>query len=536
MEQNQQQEDIGVQASATEAKNSHSNRSPVRAKRSGRMLYESSFATSFTSARGQKRPPGFVASSLDYKSTGVNAASSPSLTTKPGRNSLHNKQKKQKEQLEVEQQQLRQYRSGQSQPTRAQGNFGPPPHSITTIEDLESMSEEQIYKLFMEDPELYESFIKSTETERGSTPTGARKARRSTSKKPSSESKSKRRSAKAKTIKSESQDREIPYFQWIFLLVLVGVAIYQGYKTYSSSTSTKDKNNSIVSRRIKGGKQKNKKGGKSDKKVRVKTKEVSQRRSEASSLMEKKHDVETANTAGRPSSSKKKKKMSKSKSKAKTNTFTGDSKEEEQNKPDLDSSDVSSEDQALETSSKLDSTAPSNPSTIPNREEDNDGEWQTVTKSSKGSKKEKALPPQNFHEDKEVIAIPVVESKQDNPSEKAKDDPESPEERNTFEDSDFIEVKSKKKKRRNLSNSGKEKTNNAQSAMSVETTSIEKPSVTKNENLSEEKQNGESVASTEEDAALALKLHEEMNLSSKTDMSNSQEEGWEEVTSKKKKA
>mmetsp|Transcript_22266 Transcript_22266/g.45183 ORF Transcript_22266/g.45183 Transcript_22266/m.45183 type:complete len:731 (+) Transcript_22266:198-2390(+) len=408
MEQQQQQNEEAENPSI----GSGSSSSPpvVNTKRSARMLYESSFATSFTAARTQKRPPGFVPSSLDYRSgSGVRAAggmadrgghsSSNVITTKPGRNSKYNKQQ--------QQQQQQQYRSGQSQPTRAQGNFGPPPHSVKTLEDLENMSEEQIYKLFMDDPKLYETFIKTTEKggaasskTSSSSPVGAKKARRSAGKKPSSSgsSRSKRSgsSTKSKTIKlKQLEDREVPYFQWLLILVLLGVLINQARKAINASaaTSTKDnKSNSVVSnRKGKGGKQKNKKGGKSEKKV------ITNKTMPKPPPQKKKDAVQSANKIPvvKSSSSKNKKKTASNSSKPKT-IASVENKKEQQRGPELDNDSSDDDDDASsgnpepERVSQVESVAPSKPTIISVAEEDNgnEQEWETVTRSSKGPKKE----------------------------------------------------------------------------------------------------------------------------------------------------
>lgn len=570
MEQKENDE-IGVLATTSEAENESSSRSPVKTKRSARMLYESSFATSFTSVRGQKRPPGFVASSLDYRASGVSAAGPPTITTKPGRNSKYNKQQQQQGKSDSEQQQ-RQYRSGQSQPTRAQGNFGPPPHSIKTLEDLENMSEEQIYKLFMDDPELYETFIKTTEKGRSSVPAGARKARRSTGKKPSGDSKSKRSSIKSKTIKLEPVDREVPYFQWLFLLILVGVALYQAFKSFSTPDTSKDRNNTVATRKVRGGKQKKKKVT-SEKKLNIKTKAVPRDKTKSSLPLQKKEDpAGTAKIVGKTSSSKnKRKKVSKSKPKAVVSANTGGENKEDRvskQEPELDSSDVSSGDQEPEIVSQVESVASSDQATIPTIQEDLAQDWQTVTKSSKGAKKEMTTTTPSIVEETKIIAESAVEAEEDgasssNESQKNEPDPvvenhtdESgfievktndskkneldPVEENPTDESGFIEVKTKKK---SIASSNSEKDTTSGSQLTAGDINEAKPGISEDEKASEVKpseksdasKKGESAATTEDDAALAMQLHkEEINLA-RVVSGNPQEEAWEEVTTKKKK-
>ncbi|KAL3904274.1 MAG: hypothetical protein SGILL_010130, partial [Bacillariaceae sp.] len=214
-------------------------------KRTPRMQHESSFATSGITSSGSsgssRRPPGFVSSSLDYKvSSGAsgsgsgssyqrgstsNAASSAVnknyidnnpdttekiLNPKPAKRKMQ--QPTPEEQMEQEkqarEQQRQQKQSQHHLPTRSRGNYGPPPHKVSTFEDLELMTQEQLYQLIMEDPELYRSLIKSTDSsgEGASTspPTGAKRAR------------SNRSSGKKRSNLVSAEDKEVPYLQWCF--------------------------------------------------------------------------------------------------------------------------------------------------------------------------------------------------------------------------------------------------------------------------------------------------------------------------------
>jgi hypothetical protein len=540
--------------------------SPAVMKRTPRMLHESSFATTaFTSSRSQRRAPGFIASSLDFKFSATGATVAPNaVTTKPGRNKKNN-DKQQQEQLEREKQyqQQRQYRSGH--PTRAQGNFGPPPHSVKSLEDLENMSEEQIYKLFMDDPDLHQEFIKATEkggynenTVPSTMPTGAKKARRS-ARKPSNSSKSKRSSTKPKNLKSKDVDREVPYFQWLFLFILICAAMYKIYKACSIPSSTK------ASKKVVGRKQKKKKVEKLGNKISTKTIVVEVKVKPNLPLDDKKGAEKVLSS---------KKKRRKKAPKARPTSSASAIVEEKENDPaqmrdqhhelDMDSEDGSSGNHGSQTAKvdlvfQMEAALASSPST-----NESDEAWQTVTKSSKGGTKSKTTIDPSLIKETNVLDQPIAESMGDwdvvsepkkevveNVGEQSVEQsvkpsaepPVEPPVEPSVEEPEFIvkKKKTKKKKTGNDNSTNEEKKNivvkpietmKSEAGHAVEANVIvsevkhlEKPDIDSTE---------KSETTTVDDAALALQLHEkEVNFAMSTG-GNPQEEVWEEVTKKKK--
>ena len=485
---------------------------PLVAKRSARMLHEGSFATSaFTSTRSQSRPPGFVKSSLDYKSSGIDTTMPPAVTTKPG--NKKNSSKKQQEQLERErqQQQQRQHRSGH--PTRAQGNFGPPPHSIKSLEDLENMTEEQIYKLFMDDPELHEAFLKATKKEQktksvpSSAPIGAQNSRSSSRRKTSSSSNSKRRSTSSKKLNQTNAEREFPYYQWAILLLLLLAALYKVKTSYSTSTPTKEVDRALRNRT--GKKQKKKQGG-AGKKSSAKKNVVEER---AKPILQR--DATKSSAKKSPPRKRKKKKPLKSRTTTESNSISTEEKPiisepKQQHEPDLESTDASSGnepevpkvDLVIEANSDLHAVLAIN---------DDDEEWQTVTKTSKGAKKISTT----VVVEKNVSKQTVIDNGQEG------DAGVEP----------IEEIKKQNMEEDPIANDNKE------ASTLVQPAEPEKNKETEVQNNSKAIVNGkaESEISTENDAALALKLHEEeLNMTNYSN-ANPQEEVWEEVTVKKKK-
>jgi len=523
---------------------------PAAMKRTARMLHESSFATSaFTSSRSQNRPPGFIASSLDYKSSPTDATVAPDVTTKPGRNKKNSSQK-QEEQLERERQyqQQRQFRSGH--PTRAQGNFGPPPHSVRSLEDLENMTEEQIYKLFMDDPELHQAFIKATTKEqKGNTvpisaPVGAQNDRSSSRRKTSGSSKSKRSSANSKSLKQDDANREVPYFQWLFLFFLAAALLYKNRKLIWVPTSS---NESTGSKNRVGKKQKKKQGGAGKKSTTKKA--IKEEKPKTNPQPEEKIAVEKKSMP-------RKKKKKKTPSKLKTTIPSSSISEEEngdmvstgkdqQPEPDLESTDASSGNTEPERA-KVDPIvqAESDVTTALAASVDDD-EWQTVTKSSKVERKRKPSAEKEPVAEEKKLEPPIIEKKTIKLP--------------TVDDSGESETVAKPNKESNeqtgkVSNSA---SNNAEKPAASKDekikTDTEQPNSAKKDEpaaiLKEKKPSsevkiieipdvatkGEPAISIEDDAALALQLHEEEVNLARAVVANPQEEEWEEVTAKKKK-
>jgi len=573
-----QHEDKGESLEDTEVKGTLPIGSHIATKRTPRMLHETSFATSaLTSSRSQKRPPGFIASSLDFKSSPASASVAPNIvTTKPGMN-MKNNNKQQEENLEREKQyqQQRQFRSGH--PTRAQGNFGPPPHSVKSLEDLENMSEEQIYKLFMDDPEFHQAFLKATgkgehkgDDVPSSAPVGAKNGRRSAGKKPSKSSNSKRSSTNSKTLKYKDTEREVPYFQWLFLFILVGAAVYKILKSCSSPTTTKDL--SGISKNAITRKEKRKKGVKPGKKSATKkiiavekvrpnlpvndneavekiaAEKIAVEKIAVEKIAVEKIAVEKISSSRR----KRKKKASKTSSTTIACTISDEKKENDlaqkqhqQHEPDLCSSDGSPGKNQPETAKldlviQVESGLVSSP-TI----NESDEVWQTVTNSSKGDRKGKTIIDSNLLEEKNVLDPTVVDNKGDhnNILEPKNEAIEHLSQQSMVESNLSVrETKTKKEKDKIASlNYEKENTNVASknTAVIVGAGHV----VEENEVVSEAKHkktldndsNGKSATTTEDDAALALQLHEEEVNLSRAANGNPQEEVWEEVTTKKKK-
>lgn len=489
---------------------------PLVAKRTARMLHEGSFATSaFTSTRSQSRPPGFVSSSLDYKSSATDTAMPPAVTTKPG--NKKNSSKKQQEQLERErqQQQQRQHRPGH--PTRAQGNFGPPPHSVKSLEDLENMTEEQIYKLFMDDPELHEAFLRATEKEQkakgvpSSAPVGAQNGRSSSRRKASSSSNSKTRTGSSKKIDQTNVEREFPYFQWAFLLVLTFAALYKIKRSYSIPASNKETDRPL---RNKTGKRQKKKQGGAGKKSLTKNNHVEEK---AKPILQR--DDTKSSEKKSPPRKRKKKKTIKNRPTADSTSIGAQEKEailaqnsDRMNEPDLESTDASTGNNepeipkvniVIQADSDFDAALTIN---------DNDEEWQTVTKASKGGKKTKVNT--TIVQEKNLSGQAVVDSV------KGGDAEVEP----------FKEPKQQALEVQTLSSDQK-------------STPTAEPPAEPEKNLATEVKNNsesdtneeESAMTTENDAAIALQLYEqELNMTRNIN-ANPQEEVWEEVIVKKKK-
>lgn len=272
MEQQQQEEVVVPEAETSSDEGSSSEQTgDGPAKRTPRMLHEASFATStLTSGGGSRRPPGFGASSLDYKvqntvpasgSSNVGADENP-VNPKPVKRKIQPQQQQQDVEHQDDQQQSAKSKKP-SLPTRAKGNYGPPPHQITSLEDLEHMSEDQLYKLFMEDPELYRSLLKSTGdggASSSSSGSGSRSARSSDGARSSG-------SSNKRTLPVRvGDDAKVPYVQWLLVLALLGALLYQLRKTIASDTgsSGKAKRGAAVAAstgaaKSKGGKQKKQK-------------------------------------------------------------------------------------------------------------------------------------------------------------------------------------------------------------------------------------------------------------------------------------
>jgi len=512
-------------------------------RRTPRILHESSFATSvFTSGRGQRRPPGFVASSLDYKSrTAGTTVAHNDVTTKPGRNKKYN-DKQQEEYLEREKQykQRRHYRSGH--PTRAQGNFGPPAPAVDSLKDLENMSEEQLYKLFTEDPNFHQTLLEATEKGQqkinaspSSAPVGANKGRRSTGRKPYS--KADRNAVKTKKINFKDVEREVPYLQWLFLFILIGTAIYKSFKSSANPISTKAfggiSKNDVVRKQ-------------KSKKKRKPVIKASTRKNIAEDNAKLKTPTAEAGTFEKKSSCRKKKKKKKNASVVGSTTISSDIEgkenitecvEENLHEPNLDKNDGSSGKNGSETA-KLDNITQivSDSSPISS----NYGEtWQIVTKSSKGIRKEKVtMDPKPSKETNDFVQPAAQNVVDDGDSIDRKNKTSGTCSENDVRETDAVARNVKTEENKGITFDDKGKFDIAQT-ITVTRNDTEGHSMTSNvENSNSSSNDGKqrALTTTENDAALALQLHEEeMNLA-KAAIEIREDELWEEVTVKKRKA
>lgn len=545
----QYQYDEKVDPHETSTKEASPGRSPAVTRRTPRMMYESSFATSaFTSSRNQLRPPGFMASSLDFALSSTDSTiEQNAVTIKPGKNKkIINKQKEEEQlQREKQYQQQRQYRPGH--PTRAQGNFGPPPHSTRSLEDLENMSEEEIYKLFMDDPDFHQALLKTAETPEqnqnnvpSSTPVGAKKGRRSTGRKTSNSSNSKRSSAKSKTLKSKDVEREVPYFQWAFLFILIGTAIYKICRSLSISTTAKDC--SDTSKKVIGRKNKKKKGGKprikmsgkrivSEDKVQPSDKEKTFKKISSSRRKSKKKALTITPT------------LSSSARSDERNENDQTQKQDKKHDPDFDSTDGTSKKNEPEIAAEFDlAMQVKSGLTSSSIAEKDDEDWQTVIKSSKGGRKGNAnvdphiLDQRSFEniDDGDVTFDQKTAESKNLGKQLAEDSKFSEKEKEEENKKVGYESSSKKftSKNENENNSVAQpiismtsRTGHVaeDSKIAYELTDGEKPDVISN---------GEYVKN---DAALALKLQQEEENLARAGNGNSQEEMWEEVKIKKKR-
>lgn len=510
------------------------------------MLHESSFASSaFTSSSGQRLPPGFTASSLDFKSRAASKRiANNDVTTKPGINKKDNK-RQQEEYLEREKQdkQRRQYRP--RHPTRAQGNFGPPPHSIDSLKDLENMSEEEIYKLFTEDPNFHQALLEATEKEKQETitaptsaPIGAKKGRRSTERKQSS--KANQNTRKTKKLSSRDVERDIPYLQWLFLFILIGAAIYKTFKSGGTPIATKAFGG--ISKKAMRRKQKIKKGKKSET-------NASTRKNNPEDNANQKISTPDEATVKKKSSSRRKKKKSKA-STSRSMIISEDSEKgdanhrtengEENSETNLETIDGSSGNHVSEIT-KSDIIIQVEPDTLP-ISNDNDETWQKVTKSSKGIRKEKILVDPKPVEEKKGIALPAAQHiKDDGDSVGLKENTSNISPKKHVGETNLI-INEDKTEKKILANENI----NTDIEQTITAKRKETDNSTEKHNMASKVHNSKNAndcgkqklsSTTDNDAALALKLQaEEMKNLTRAANSNREEEIWEEVTIKKRRA
>ncbi|KAG7348461.1 hypothetical protein IV203_017166 [Nitzschia inconspicua] len=495
-------------------------------KRTPRILHESSFAAStFTSNGGPRRPPGFAASSLDYKapSSSNGGTDENPVNPKPVKRKIQPQQE-----MDAQEQQKAQQQTAKTKkptlPTRAKGNFGPPPHRIATLEDLEHLSEDELYRLFMEDPELYRSLLKST----GESKTGTQ----------STEGSEKHRSTLGSSTKRSlpprvGEDPKVPYFQWLLVLVLVGVLLNQIRKTVMSENAKTKRGSTAyaagATAKAKGGKQKKQKNKKD--KFTTEEKDPARKTSGApAKLVSKPTKPKAAAKAAvapeRPPS-KQSKKESKPTTVAKIGTKNGDEN------PSLQSvAPPATETKIATTTRPATDNGQSNSGNVENYGDD--GDWQTVAKprgpKSDGnvskSKASKGSTPaggssdpvngvsERSREEGSSNASPTEAGLgvKDQGAEKARSNGH-PSESSFQNENPGANSGKKKKKKKNSTSKGPTAANDE-----VTTTNMKS-------------------ASTDDDAALAFQLQQQEEILANADSKTiaSQEEAWEEVTSKKKR-
>jgi hypothetical protein len=503
-----------------------SNKSPGVTKRTPRMLHESSFATStFTSSGGSRRPPGFVASSLDYKmnyeSDMENDHKKTKLLNPKPSNRVLQKRQQEENQLKQQQQQAKQKKN--VLPTRAKGNYGPPPHQITSLEDLEHMTEDQLYRLFMEDPELYRSLLKSTGEDQSSSASSDSSRARKTNGNSRSHQSSKR-SLQARF----GDDKEIPYFQWLVLIALMGLGLYQLRKSMMTDPVKQKRGSTTsiigVASKGKGGKQKKQKI-KKDKIPNEQNKFGSEKAQESSKSPQKKIQPNTVTTATVPSEDppqNKKKKKSKQPGHATTKPGEDDP-------------------------SRVNATAPTETNEVDTpvvtqmgtfsieTENEEDGEaWQTVAKSreakavSNGAKSSA-----NNSSDRLMTSVKPPKNAATEPPGNVESSSEpnvQPNEKETdvANDSTLVEIQ-----RIDFPSSGIQDNTGSNTKKKKKKTKHSKIPSANNHVVVHAME----TASTDDDAALALQLQKEEETLARDEKNDEvlQEEAWEEVTNKKKR-
>lgn len=586
----------------------------VELKRSPRMLHETSFiASSIIPGHSHqfKRPPGFIASSLDYQ-LGANRGSSPykeqnrPLTTKPvstGKTSIKEEQERERVKREREYQKQRDFLNGN--PTRARGHYGPPSLSVQSLDDLENLTDDQVYKLLLEDPELHASFMKATDNKKKrlgkkshstSAPVGARRARsgdnRNSSSKPSRSPTSKR------SPKLGQVEKEVPYFQWLVILVVLGAVLNQIRKSYASpTTTTKNGSAQNVKKNKSGGKPKNRKGSKTTKKNLPK--KITESKPKLITPIKQNEPIDVIASASsnvdingvattklhsslnskKQSVSHKKKKSKEQKQKQKPLVNNNDSKEHDQPESTEDLQYVEGKKEEKDKSVVIGSVDPM-ASSLPNLSDPDDGtdDWQTVGKV-KGDTRGKTTGEANVNtDDNDSIGNKlndnntitnndntIKDTKEHFPVETVSSGIVSKEKVDSYPKGNVGRMISLDENKENTVNTSKPSegnntedgnintlrraTENTKEDSSVGLTmnqgnKLKQVQVSSFKEMSTAKEPQAKIdeKSLENDAAFALRLHEEeMNLARVTTSNNvdhhkqEEEDAWEEVTSKKKK-
>lgn len=134
--------------------------------------------------------------------------------------------------------------------TRARGSSGIPPRGKLQLEDLQGMSEDEVMRALYEDPELAAAAVAASQMDTD---------------KPGPASSTSGKSTTPKIPQGKRVDglkeRGFPFVQWAVLLLLLGLATHQIYKSMSApSSKTRNKKSSKAknSRTVKSGSVKNK--------------------------------------------------------------------------------------------------------------------------------------------------------------------------------------------------------------------------------------------------------------------------------------
>lgn len=235
-----------------------------------KLLHDAAYISGGESTR-KIQPPSRSSSgattSLDFKIKSGTAGGTQGLsqekpvTTKPGKRKIQPPQV-----IQEEQEQHHKHDQKVSRPllqSRARGSGGPPPRKYS-LEDLDRMSEEQIFRVLSEDPDLHAAAMKAAGKGNWGSRSGDKPRRRTTSA-PTGSKKSRR--SPPKRVQEEMAEKEVPYFQWIVLIVLVGLGIFQLYKSHARSGRKKSHalSSSNPGAKVKGGKPKKLKMKKAEK-------------------------------------------------------------------------------------------------------------------------------------------------------------------------------------------------------------------------------------------------------------------------------
>jgi hypothetical protein len=535
-EEQQEQEEEQQQESSTTAE-------------TRRMLHDAAYGSEGESARRIQRPsrPSVGSkSSLDFKiknsgTDGVQGHTKEKpVTTKP------TKRKKQPQPVMYEEQQEQQQHERVEQKysrpmlqSRARGSGGPPPRKYT-LDDLDRMNDEQIYRLLAEDPELHAAAMKaaaekstSRTSRRGS---GTPRTKRSTSAPTGSKNS---RKTPPKRIQEVPVEKEVPYFQWIILLALVGMGLYQAYKSHSRSASAK-KTRSAPSSSTAGGKVK---GGK-QKKIKLKKATDATPREKFDDALVAKGLLEPDLVTDTPADGKA------VKSKVNGTGGNGDSKKllnkkkKKSNPPSIATAgtkegaalhkvpDVTPKDKPLLSAKNNEKSSAPSMDARDSSQENNDDAWQTVAKSKAGSSITKGSETVNVKKDEsDMAASGGSDTVKTNGQKVVTSNPSTGGGETTPQpiDNEFANESATKLELIN---------NNSTTHLEKKTTTSKKNKKNKQKPVTPSSVDVPGSASTVDDEALALQLQQQEESLARAQTTNGNDVGdsaWEEVATRKKK-